>query len=510
MAASDANGRSTVGSLAIVLHSHMPYVESFGVWPFGEEWLWKATAECYLRVADTIAGHPVTVGITPVLADQFEAMRGAAGDRFVAFTNDSREYVFGEDMRSVHEVGRGDLRDALEPQLQDWRSTIARFEGELDRDLNGMFDDATAARGELIGGNATHAIMPLVATRFGADLQLAVGLGSHAKRFGRPRGIWLPECAYDSGVDAMLARQGVEYFCVDQSNHHGVDSLDNLEPVATDAGPVAVPIDWKLIHEVWHEHGYPAAPAYRSSFSRTIHALLPWANDGGAWNPVKARAQAEAHAAAFLRTVAARLEVFEADRGCKGTSVFAIDTELLGHWWYEGPWWLEAVLAGAESVGVELVTLGDAVDRAQPVERELVRASWGAGKSLETWDSPPVAEMAWQQRAAEIELLFTLLAEPAAAHTPAALRAARELLAMQSSDWSFIAKRENAGDYAAERFAGHLAGFERSCAALRQSAGSTEATGHGSPVEDPNVAGLAPGLSGEMLAALVKAHNTPV
>ncbi|MGH2907660.1 MAG: 1,4-alpha-glucan branching protein domain-containing protein, partial [Solirubrobacterales bacterium] len=278
---------------------------------------------------------------------------------------------------------------------------------------------------------------------------------------------------------------GVEYFCVDQSAMHGADSFDNLEPVVTPAGPTAVPIDWLTVERVWHADGYPAAGAYRSTFKRSIHSLMAWKNDGGAWVEAAARAQAHAHAAAFVRDVAARLEVYADERGRRGLCVFAIDTELLGHWWYEGPWWLEAVLDQAAGAGIELVTLGEGVARREPVKRPLATSSWGESKDLSTWDKPVGAGYAWQARAAELELFDLLGHSPA--DGPAAQRAARELLALQSSDWAFIANRETAGEYASDRFAGHLAAFERAISAVRGAAMRQSAP--------PTVAQLAPDLA---------------
>lgn len=474
------------GQLAIVLHTHMPYVEGYGVWPFGAEWLYRAVSESYLRVTDAVRGHKLTIGVTPVLADQFEALRGEAGDALLEFYAGNREYVFEEDMRSFLEVGRPDLNAALAPQLADYRDFAERFSGELNRDLNGLFDDVAATGPELIAGPATHAVLPLLATDFGNDLQLRTGLASHRERFGAATGIWLPECGWDTGVDRSLARNGVEYFCVDQSRHHGQDALENLEPVRTPSGPVALPIDWQTIELVWGEHGYPGAQAYRSSFDRTIHALLPRNNTGDAWNPDAARAQAHAHAAAFVRSIAARLEIYETERERPGLCVVALDTELLGHWWYEGPWWLEEVLRTAPEAGIELVTLAEAVAGSEPVERPIARSSWGAGKTLATWDSPKVADFAWQQRQSEL-LLHDALRHADSEH-PAALRAARELLAMQASDWAFMASREQAGDYPRQRFTEHLAAFERALSAVQSDAAVSQST-------DPLVRGLAPHIS---------------
>lgn len=503
------------GQLAIVLHTHMPYVESFGTWPFGEEWLWFCVAESYLRLEPVLREAPVTIGLTPVLADQFEAMKpgsqngdGAAGDRMLAWINDSREYVFGEDIRSFREVGKPDQSEALEPQLADYRRAAARFD-EIGRDLNGLFAGfARDGRAELIGGPATHSIMPLLATDFGADLQLRVGRDSHARRFG-PAGdrsaIWLPECAYAPGVERHLARNGVGVFCTDQSGANGFESLDNLEPVALPGGVAAAPIDWLLVDRVWGDNAYPSAADYRSSFERTIHALMPRANHGRAWQPAPARAQAAADADDFLGHVRERLDRYASERGRDGLCVVAIDTELLGHWWYEGPWWLQDVCDRAPGAGVELVTLSRGVAGVEPVKRELRTSSWGMHKDLTTWDSPPVADFAWQTREAELRLFDLLGHDPATARTPAALRAARELLALQSSDWAFIAKRGTAGDYADRRHAGHLAAYERACAALSQSIDSTSGAAPGRPEGEgiaAQLAGLAPRLDEQTLSEI--------
>lgn len=445
--------RKPIGRLAIVLHSHMPYVLGHGVWPFGEQWLWEAVIESYTRLVDVIGGHAVTLGVTPVLADQLEEMRGEAGDRFTAWVADSIEHIYGEDMGAFRQVDRPDLHAALGPQLEDHRRAVRRFANEFDRDLIGMIDQLGATGTELIAGPATHPLMPLLASDFGRDLQLSRGLASHARRFGAARGIWLPECAWDRGLDTALARNGVEYFCVDQSARFGVAALENLEPVATPAGPVAIPIDWHTIAQVWSDGSYPASDAYRSTFKRTIHDLMPWDNTGAAWNPAAARAQAEAHADTFLRALAARLEVYASERGSAGTCVFAADTELFGHWWYEGPWWLESVLEKSPDYGIELVTLAQVVDGAAPAQRTLARSSWGKNKDLSTWDCPMNSELTWAQRRAELDL------EASAARGDDV--AQRELLALQASDWAFLDEGGRTDDYGARRVAGHLSELER-------------------------------------------------
>jgi 1,4-alpha-glucan branching enzyme len=428
--------------LALVLHSHMPYVEGFDTWPFGEEWLWEATANVYLPLLERLerAQAPITVGVTPVLADQLEAMRdGEPGERFLSFLREVRTAVHDEDERGLRDTGFGDLADEVRRAAGDYERADAAFEAR-GRDLIGAFRDLDV---ELWTSAATHALLPLVATEPGLALQLSSGTRSHERRFGHfGGGFWLPECAYVPGLERDLADHGVRVFCVDQPS-------ESLQPVATEAGPVAVPIDWETISLVWNEtSGYPAHPLYRDYHHRTTHDLRPWSNGGEPYDPEAARAQAHAHARGFVGRVA--------EKG--GLVCCALDTELLGHWWYEGLDWLSAVLEEAPAQDVELVTVSEGVERVEPVSRELHTSSWGWGKDLSTWDSPQVAELAFSARRAELELLA---ATADGASRDSLARGARELLALQSSDWAFLVTRDLADDYPLRRAHAHEAGVRK-------------------------------------------------
>jgi 1,4-alpha-glucan branching enzyme len=158
--------------------------------------------------------------------------------------------------------------------------------------------------------------------------------------------------------------------------------------------------------------------------------------------------------------------------------VFAIDTELLGHWWAEGPTWLAEVIAAAESQGIRLLTLPQALAEHPPQSRRVYEASWGEGKSLETWDSTAVSDLVWAARRLELRLLRHLSERGAG---PAAERAARELLAVQASDWAFLDHRGQAGDYPFTRATSHAE-------ALIEALDSEQAP-------DPRMRNLAPDLS---------------
>lgn len=148
--------------------------------------------------------------------------------------------------------------------------------------------------------------------------------------------------------------------------------------------------------------------------------------------------------------------------------VCALDTELLGHWWYEGVRWLEAVIEECTRQGVELTRLDDALGEHEPlpVSESPIdddrSSSWGMGGDLSTWSGPAVADIAFTARAAELKTL-------AAGHD-AGPAAVRELLALQASDWAFMVSRELAVPYARQRYAGHRDALER---ALEQGPGAS-------------------------------------
>ncbi len=214
-----------------------------------------------------------------------------------------------------------------------------------------------------------------------------------------------------------------------------------------------------------------------------MHDLRPWNNGGGPYRHEDAVGQAREHARDFVARVGRRLEARPG-----GLVTCALDTELLGHWWYEGIHWLRAVIEEAPAQGVELVTLPGALERVPAVERPLEASSWGTPKDLSTWDSPRVAELCVAARRAELRTVAA--AAGLKADDPALAPAARELMALQASDWSFQVTRELAADYPLERARGHAAANDAALAALA----------HSATVPEPSLRNLAPELD---LAPLV-------
>ena len=375
--------------LSLVLHTHMPYVEGFGTWPFGEEWLWEAIATCYVPLLDVLDAHPgrVTLSLTPVLADQIEAP--GVLDRYHAFLDDVREASHALDIEA-----HPDVAAQLEYSRERYRRARAG-------DLMARF-----ARHVTWTSSATHAVLPLLATDAGIELQVRTGIDAHRRRFGEPAGFWLPECAV-----APWVLEHIPYItCVEGS-----------------AGPGRATLDRELIDLVWGSAGYPSRGAYLDTRRFTERRHLAWSVAGDPYDPEAARALARADAEDF----AARVP--------EGWSVVAVDTELLGHWWAEGADWLAALL----ETDLEIVPL-DASHPAGAARGPAV-SSWGRDRDLSTWSGPRAQGLAWRQRAAELRVL----------RGSPTRRQLRELLALQSSDWAFLIAEGTAGPYPLERALAH-------------------------------------------------------
>jgi 1,4-alpha-glucan branching enzyme len=445
------SARRVDGALAILLHTHMPYVEGFGTWPFGEEWLWEAMAGSYLPLLELLeGGAPLTLSLTPVLCDQLEAP--GIGERFAAFVEGVRRNTHAEDAAGLRGGGHEQLAREVERSWSDYERALAIL-GDHGGELLGAF--APYAQWT---SSATHAVLPLLASDAGIRAQVHAGVRSHRRRFGDnwQGGFWLPECAYAPWLLPILREAGVASVCVELTNALGVGAPEHLRPQVTDEGVTVVPIDRATISLVWSEDGYPAAGAYRDYHHHTIHHHNPWNNAGEPYDHAEALALARQHAADFVARACQRLQTGAEQGG--GLLVCALDTELLGHWWYEGVAWLGAVVEECVRQELPLVRLDDGLEAIDPVEAvPSVRAgspsSWGKDGDLSTWSGPAAQDIAFALRAAELEVLH--------AGGEAGTAAVRELLALQSSDWAFMVSRELAGPYPRERFDGHRGALRR-------------------------------------------------
>ena len=282
----------------------MPYVEGFGTWPFGEEWLWEAIVGSYLPLLDVLdSGAPLTLSLTPVLCDQLEAQGWQ--ERFARFVGEvraphARRGRAGNARCRPRRAGAR-ARSLVDATTSARCSALARRGGDLLAALSPHAQWTSAA---------THAVLPLLATDAGVRVQVQSGVDSHRARFGEGwrGGFWLPECAHDRRLEPLLADAGVHATCVELTGRFGLGASEHLRPLVGDAGVVLVPIDRATMDLVWSDRGYPADAAYRDYHHHTIHHHTPWSNDGSAYDRARALARAREHAADFVARTIARLD----------------------------------------------------------------------------------------------------------------------------------------------------------------------------------------------------------
>ena len=410
-------------ALAIVLHTHMPYVEGFGTWPFGEEWLWEAIATCYLPLLDVLDAAPgrITLSLTPVLADQLEAP--GALERCLRFLREvraethRRDIARGEPRRGggARALGRP-LRAARPTRSSAAATSLGAFAPHVTLDLGGDARGAAAAR---------HRRRRAPAAR-----DRDRGAPGALRRLGR-RAVAARVRATSRGSTRLLEEAGVHATCVDFTDlRDRPRRCARARRARCSCRSTARPIDL-----VWSERGYPSRAPYRDS-----HAphRVPAPRLGDRRRRLRRGGGARARRAPTRAT------------SCSGRAAScALDTELLGHFWHEGPAWLAAVIEEATR-RTELRPLDALLGDAEPAPAELPATSWGSPRDLSTWSAPAAGGLAWRQRSAELRM-----------RRGAGERALRELLALQSSDWAFLIARGTAGDYPRERFEGHYAAFEQ-------------------------------------------------
>jgi 1,4-alpha-glucan branching enzyme len=466
-----------VGSFALVLHSHLPWLAHHGSWPVGEEWLHQAWSSAYLPLVELLATladegrrDVLTLGVTPVLAAQLDdPWCRQQLSTWLGFWSVRAQELAARPEPWLREQAAAEFRaaqHALDQLATTWRAGGSPLLRRL----------ADAGVVELLGGPATHPFLPLLDERV-AGFALAVGLDDARVRLGRrPAGIWLPECGWAPGLERTLAGADVRHLLVDEATLTATGAATSRPWRVTGSDVVVLARDLTVTDRIWSSRtGYPAGEHYRD-FHTFDHrsGLRPFRVTG---KGVPGSAKAPYDRAAAARAVTADAEDFVAavrlrladiaDRdGRPGLVVAAYDTELFGHWWLEGPAFLSQVLRLLPEAGVGLTTLAGAIEN-DPVAGsvELPAGSWGAGKDYRVWDGELVRDLRdegfWVQR----RLLDVVDRERRAGRLrtrrPELDQLARQALLALSSDWAFMVTRDQAAGYARERAAGHREAFHR-------------------------------------------------
>jgi 1,4-alpha-glucan branching enzyme len=488
------------GHFCLILHAHLPFVRHPEHDDFFEEgWLYEAVIDCYLPLLDVLGRlasdevpYRIALSLTPTLVSMLrdELLMQRCGrwlDRLVDLAN--REVKRTQNEPSVAPLARF-YRERFETARANFRE---RHLGDLVGAFRRFQEDG---RVEILASAATHAFLPVLATNPSAvRAQIAVGVAEYRSTFGcNPIGFWLPECGYYPGVENLLTREGVSYVVVDShAITHAVPRprYGVFAPLLTGAGVAAFGRDPASSLRVWSaDHGFPGHADYRE-FHRDIgydlspEALRPFVLPTGARRPTgikyqrvtgpgraketyrrdEAVAQARADAREFVAERAKQfMRLSELMGPRRPVLVAPFDAELFGHWWYEGPEFLEGFIREATSANFDLVTPSDHLQAEPVVQRaSLPLSSWGEGGYSATWldDSN---QWIYPRLYSAIRKMEQLAADFPDERNPlrrrALKQAARELMLAESSDWAFILKAGTTAAYARRRVEEHLGNFE--------------------------------------------------
>ncbi len=511
-----------VGYFSLILHAHLPFVRHPEYPKFLEEdWLYEAITEVYLPLIfifqslhEAGVKPRLAMNVSPplceMLADELLQTRYTAHlESLLELANKELHRTKKEsmDFQSVAKM----YVDNLSASLDLWNN---RYKRNLINAFRELHDEGVI---EIITCGATHGFLPLISTPESRRAQIQVAVTNYKKHFGRqPRGIWLPECAYEPGVEDLLKDAGIEYFISDTHAilygeprpRYGVHA-----PVVCPNGVAVFARDVETSQQVWSaEIGYPGDPVYREFYrdigwDAPIEYLRPYLDEHAnrkhlglkyhritgrdvpqqmkePYIPALARDKAAENASHFIgERIKQAYKLRETFEGHPPLVVSPYDAELYGHWWYEGPQFIDFFFKKLhfDQTEIQAITPGDFLDSGLPIQiQQPTASSWGEAGYYKVWINEGNAWMYPYQHDAERRMthLANRFADaetqgrgdaenPVSASqrlsvSPSRLlkQAARELLLAQSSDWAFQIYQGTTVEYTSRRFQSHIQRFD--------------------------------------------------
>ncbi len=486
----------------MVLHAHLPFVRHPEHEEFLEEdWLFEAITETYIPLLDVFRGlladgvdFRITMSMSPPLCEMLSdaLLKGRylrRLEKLLALAE--KEVVRTKSDNAFHE--------AACMYLEKFRRTREIYLTQYQGDLVAAFREVQdTGKLEIITVPATHGFLPNLATPQGVRAQIQIAADNYQKHFGRrPRGIWLAECAYFEGLEDHLAEAGMKYFFVDS---HGImhgsprPKYATYAPVYCPNGVAAFGRDIESSRQVWSsQEGYPGDHDYREfyrdlGFDGHYDYIRPYLHGDGVrrnigikyhritgdvaldrkkpYRPSQAQEKAADHAGNFLFNRQQQVKYLHEQLGRKPVVVSPYDAELFGHWWFEGPDFLNYLFRkiGCDQDGIQTVTPSEylAANRTNQIIQP-VFSSWGDKGYAEVWLNATNDWIYRHLHYAEEKMveMARRYSSPSALVRRALNQAARELLLAQSSDWAFILTTGTMVSYAEKRTREHVSNFLR-------------------------------------------------
>jgi 1,4-alpha-glucan branching enzyme len=490
------------GYLALVLHAHLPFVRHPEYPEFLEEdWLFEAITETYVPLWQVFEGlyrdgvpFRLTMSLTPTLCSMLndELLR----ERYLRYLDRAIALSKREIDRTQSQPEINHLARIYHSRFIECREIYAdRLKCDLVEAFK-RFQDLGIL--EIITCAATHGFLPLMEKHPGSvRAQILIARDEYQKAFGRkPRGIWLPECAYFSGLENYLQEAELRWFSMDA---HGLmfgsprPRYAIYAPCFTPAGPAAFGRDRESAKQVWSQReGYPGDPAYRDFYRDIGHDLdleylRPFLPPDGArrftgikyhritgptpnkeiYVPGWAQGAADYHAGNFMVSRMKQIEHLLQATNIEPIVLAPFDAELFGHWWYEGPMFLNFFIRKAvyDQKVFELTTPSAYLEKHDTLQiLSPSPSSWGNKGFWEVWLDESNAWIYPHLHAAARRMTECARAakeKPTEGKDRVLRQMGRELLLAQSSDWAFLMKTGTAPEYAAKRTKDHVLRFTR-------------------------------------------------
>jgi 1,4-alpha-glucan branching enzyme len=489
------------GYLALILHAHLPFVRHPEYeYALEENWLFECITETYMplllmldRLVDEQVDFRLTFSISPTLATML-------ADPLL-----KSRYLRRLDLLidlSLKETGRTKLQPHVNLLARIYRKRLLEIKGayvsRYRKDLIGAFRRLQKlGKLEIIATAATHGYLPLLSADSSAVLaQIRIGIDHYRKLYGqRPKGFWLPECAFYPGLDEILRDEGISYTILET---HGLTrarpkaAYGVYAPLRCNSGLYVFGRDPDSSKQVWSATGgYPGDYDYREFYRDIAYDLdeeytAPYIHPAGVkidtgfkyyrvtgktadkeyYYPGAASKKARLHANDFISKKIMRLNELGDVINRKPLFVAPFDSELFGHWWYEGPIWLEYLIRGisVKRKSLSLITLSEYL-REYP-EAQISSpsmSSWGERGYNKRWLNKTNDWIYRHLHHGAGTMKKLALNHPSARGLVrrALNQACRELLLAQSSDWAFMIEGVVTGEYATRRIRTHLIRINR-------------------------------------------------
>jgi 1,4-alpha-glucan branching enzyme len=486
------------GYLAFIFHSHLPYVRHPEYdQSLEEKWFFEAITECYIPLIRVFQGlnkdninYSVTFSLSPTLLSMMEDP--FLQDRYAAYLGKLQQLARREEDRTASDPVFSPLARMYRERLE---YTSYLFNDKYGRRLVNAFKELQdSGHIELITSAATHGYLPLLGIqKESIYAQIAAGIEYYQMIFGKaPKGIWLPECGYDPEMEEILSELGLYYFI---TATHGVlyasprPKYGVYSPILTPGGLAAFGRDPETSHQVWSsKEGYPGDYNYREFYrdigydleldyiGEFLHPAGMRGNTGfkyyritgptnhkEPYNLQWAAEKAAEHAGNFMFNRERQVEYYGEIMDRPPLVVAPYDAELFGHWWFEGPLWIDKLCRLiAENKQIKMITPNQYLELGYPLQVSVPNpSSWGDKGYHEVWLN---GKNDWLYRhlhkAADKMIALATNFPRAEDILKAALnQAARELLLAQSSDWPFIITSGTMDMYARSRVTSHLVRF---------------------------------------------------